>query len=115
MPTKEVPMSGMTVEEQELRRRLDMAVRRMRSALAKAPFVDDPAPLRHEQAGVAARVVTEGRSWLFDAATTTEALADLRGASQDAAVLVATSRTTLGVVDEVLTSLAAAIDGRLGA
>ncbi len=97
-----------TAEERTLRARLDESVQQLNSTLGACPAIDDVAfvdPLS------AATVVERACSHLADAFSLTEALENLREASQEAIVLAATSRTALGVVREVLTMLSAAIAG----
>jgi hypothetical protein len=105
----------MPTEEQELRVRLDEAVGRIRSTLNKCPYVDELDDLDEEDAAAAAALADEANRALADALSSTEALEQLHNASQDAALLCATSRTALGVVREVLTVLSAALDSRQAA
>jgi hypothetical protein len=105
----------MTAEERELRLRLDEAVRRIRSTLNRCPFVDELDYLDDTDVEAAAALADEANRSLLDAMSITEGLEQLRGASEDAALLCATSRTALGVVREVLTALVAAVDCRRAA
>lgn len=105
----------MTVEERELRLRLDEAVRRIRSALNRCPFVDELDRLDDAAVDAAAAVADDAHRWLLDALDCTAALEQLRGVSEEAVLLCATSRTALGVVREVLTVLVAAVDCRRAA
>jgi hypothetical protein len=105
----------MTAEEQELRLRLDEAVRRIRSTLNRCPFVDELDYLDEADVEAAAALADEANRSLLEALSCTEALEQLRGAATDAALLCATSRTALGVVREVLTVLVAAVDCRRAA
>lgn len=100
----------MTAEERELRLRLDESVRRIRSSLAKCPFIDELDYVDGAAVDSAAFHADEANEWLRNAESCTEALATLRGASEDATVIAATSRCAMGVVREVLTVLTAAID-----
>lgn len=105
----------MTAEEQELRLRLDEAVRRIRSTLNRCPFVDELDYLDEAGVEAAAALADEANRSLIEALSVTEELSNLRGASDEAALLVATSVTALGVVREVLTVLVAAVDCRRAA
>lgn len=105
----------MTVEEAELRLRLDESVRRIRSALNRCPFVDDLDHLDDAGVDAAAAVADDAHRSLLEALSCTDALEQLRGDSEDAVLLCATSRTALGVVREVLTVLVAAVDCRRAA
>jgi len=105
----------MSLNERELRLRLDEDVRRIRSALDKCPFLDELDLIDEPEVEAAGVLAAEANRWLLDALDCTDELERLRGASQEAALLVATSRTALGVVREVLTALTAAIDCRRAA
>jgi len=105
----------MNAEERELRLRLDEAVRRIRSTLSRCPFVDELDYLDDADVEAAAALADEANRSLLDAMSITEALEQLRGASDEAALLCATSRTGLSVVREVLTVLVAAVDYRRAA
>lgn len=105
----------MTAEERELRLRLDEAVRRIRSSLNRSPFVDELDYLDDSGVEAAAALADDANRSLLDALSCTEELSNLRGASEDAALLCATSRTALRVVREVLTVLVAAVDCRRAA
>lgn len=102
----------MTAEERELRLRLDESVRRIRSSLGGCPAIDD---LDFVDVDSAAVVANEAARALIEAMSCTEALENLREASEEAVLIAATSRTALGVVREVLTVLTAAIDCRRAA
>lgn len=102
----------MTTEERDLRLGLHEAARRIRSILGRCPAVEE---LDLVDIDRAARLVNEATDALRDAMTFTAELDELRGASEDAVLLAATSRTALGVVREVLTILTAAIDSRSAA
>jgi len=105
----------MPTEELELRLRLDEAVGRIRSNLNRCPFVDELHALDDADVAAAAALAEQTNQALLDALACTDALEQLRSASQDAALLCATSRTALGVVREVLTVLTAAVDSRQAA
>lgn len=94
-------------EEKKLRSELDAAVRRIDSALRRCPAVED---LQVIDANRANGALTAATIALREAEACTAALEQLRGASAEAIVLVATSRTALGIVAEVLAVLCAAID-----
>ena len=102
----------MTAEERELRLHLDESVRRVRSALGACPAIDD---LDFVDLESAAAVANQASRALTDAMAYTDALENLREASQEAVLIAATSRTALGVVREVLTVLRATIDCRRAA
>jgi len=105
----------MTAEERDLRLRLDEATRRIRATLNRCPFVDELDYLDDAEVEAAAALADEANRSLLEALSCTDALSQLRGASEDAALLCATSRTALGVVREVLTVLVAAVDCRRAA
>jgi phosphate uptake regulator len=105
----------MTVEEIELRSRLTETVCDLRKLLARCPWIDDLGRLGREAVEEASDIGEQINEYLRDANTYTDVLAELRDASDEAVSLVATSRTALGVVREVLTVLMAAIDHRLAA
>jgi hypothetical protein len=102
----------MTAEERELRLQLDEAVRRIRSNLRGCPFIDELDFLQPVDVNKAAWLADEANRSLLKALSCTEALAQLRNASEEAVQIVATSRTALTVVREVLTGLSAALDSR---
>jgi hypothetical protein len=105
----------MTPEERELRLRLDEAVGRIRSNLARCPFIDELGFLEPDDVAEAAALTVEANRNLLDAMSCTESLEQLRDVSDEAVQIVATSRTALAVVREVLTSLSAALDSRRAA
>jgi hypothetical protein len=98
-----------TVEELRLRTELDAAVRRIDSALRRCPAVEDLNVI--DTARATSAVVAAGQA-LREAEECTSTLEALRGASEEAIVLVATSRAALGIVAEVLAVLCAAIDAQ---
>ena len=106
-----MPIS-MTDKERELRLRLDESVRRIRSTLGHCPYVDGLDYLDDDAVKTVAALADEANRSLLDAMSCTEALEQLRGASDEAALLCATSRVALGVVREVVTVLIAATDCR---
>lgn len=107
--------AAMTSEERELRFRLDEAVRRIRSTLKRCPWVDELDHVTDADVDLAAALVAEANGSLQGLESCTDALAQLRGASEEAIALIVTSRHAAGVVREVLTVLSAAIDCRRAA
>jgi hypothetical protein len=102
----------MTQEEVELRRRVDAAVGRMRTALNQCPPLDDP---RIVDFGHAVGLVDEANDALREAMSCTDSLESLEDASSEAVLLVSSSRMALAVVREVLTLLTAELDSRTAA
>jgi tagatose-1,6-bisphosphate aldolase len=99
--------SQMTDEERELRVRLDAAVRRILTNISRCPAVDEMHLVNLAAAASAADATNQA---LLDAVWCVDQLAQLRDATEDAALLVATSRIGFDVVREVLTVVTAAID-----
>jgi hypothetical protein len=101
-----------SVAEADIRRRLDAALDRVRAGLAGCPPVDD---LAYVDVAAAAAAADAAAGALTDATACIAELDKLTQASEEAAVIVASSRIGLAVVREVLTVLTAAIDSQLAA
>lgn len=96
--------------ESEIRLRLDQSVRKVRSTLDRCPAVDELAFVDDPESTAAS--VAEVSASLRAAEGCVDELAQLAELSEDAVALIAVSRISFTVVEEVLMTLLAAIDAQ---
>lgn len=102
----------MSADEARLRSDLDRAVTRLRSALSRIPDVEIAAEVG---LGEAASTIAEANSALRDALSATTLFDQLEAATEEAALLAATSRMALDMISHMLAIVCAEIDARAAA
>lgn len=99
-----------TLREDELRARLDVSVRRLRSTMNAYPAGIEQ--IDGVDLTIAGERLDDATDALAEAMDVTTSIEQLTEASEEAVLLASTSRMALRVVREVLTLLCAEIDSR---
>lgn len=100
-------MSTGSIQEVELRKQLENAVRRIRTSIERCPALDGLTP---GQSALAAEVLADGCAALNEATALTGAISELEDLSEAGVVLVTSSRMALTVVRTTFALLTAELD-----